>query len=406
MFVEVSGYLPSGNAGAYSVPAIPISGDPLMDVAIDGVPRCSPTCPGECLTLTAPGFYAGWQWTVNGVAAGIDPELSTCFSDTSVVSLLATSPGGCQAEGSVTVEVGATLSPPPIQGPSRCCAGGCVTLAAPPGFTRYEWSTGQHDRFIEVCPTATTTYSVRVANANGCGEDDHRVTTYPPPVPGPAIATLIAPCTRGVSLSWEPAQWRPGSPGGVTNVYRRVGGCAPQGDASWERLATGLVAPPFVDLSTVVGVAYTYLVEAEDAPAPGACMPGPAMGGPTAATCAAPAPIVDPGDPDAARLVTLSPWLRALGYERIAPHEGAQAVTFSWAGAPDVDPATHVEAWRGDRPDQLHPLDLRVSGTSWRFVALLLQGLQRHRLRDDPRLRDGVQACCARFASGGRSTAR
>jgi hypothetical protein len=366
MFVEASGVLPDNLYGAFSYPAIPISGAAAADLSIEGVPRCSVTCPGECLTLDVPGAFVSWEWRIDGVVAGIDPQLDTCLDATAEVTVRTTTFAGCEAFGRVTVEAGSTLTPPPIQGPSRCCEGACVTLAAPAGYSRYEWSTGQHSRFVEVCPTSTTTYSVRVAGDVGCGEDDHRVTTYPPPVPGSAQVSTIAPCTRGLSLTWEPATFRPGSPGGVYNVYRRSGDCAPHGDPSWQLLAAGLASPPYADRATEAGASYSYLVEAEDAPASGACMPGPAQGGPTAASCATPSPIADPGDPDAARLVSLSPHLRATGYERVAPGGPAATVSFAWPTAPDVDPATHQEAWRSDRADQLLPVDLSVDGRSWR----------------------------------------
>jgi hypothetical protein len=149
-------------------------------------------------------------------------------------------------------------------------------------------------------------------------------------------------------------------------VYRREGTCADADDASWLLLASGLAALEHFDPTALQGVAYTYRVEAEDAAASGACRPGPDHGGPTASGCALPEAATDPGDPDEARLVSLSPWLRATGYDRAAPAGPCSNVTFAWTLAPDVDPATHVEVWRSDRPDALRLLDRDVRARSWR----------------------------------------
>jgi hypothetical protein len=165
---------------------------------------------------------------------------------------------------------------------------------------------------------------------------------------------------------WLDATWRPGSPGGVYNLYRREGACAAAGDPSWQVLALGLTATAWMDTTTRVGIAYSYLVEAEDAPAQNPCLPGPFMGGPTASTCAAPEGAIDPGDPDEPRLISLSPWLRAVGYERVGTNGPCTAVTFTWALAPGIDPRTHAEIWRSDRADMLSPLDRSPPGVTWR----------------------------------------
>jgi hypothetical protein len=369
IFVEVSGYLPQQGgrfpAGAYSYPAVPLRPDGQFSVDVLGVDRCLPACPGDCLTLALARTHASHAWFVDGALASSGPELTLCPPGSSEVTVLVTSASGCSGTGRARVTVGDTFVPPPIQGPSRCCVGSCVTLAAPAGYDRYEWETGETTRFVEVCPAAATTYRVRVSDVTGCGTAEHRVSTYPPPVAGAASVSSTGACSEGLTVSWEAAAWRPGSPGGVYDVYRRAGTCAPRDDASWQLVATGLSASPHRDATAQPGIAYSYLVEAEDAPAPGPCDPGPAQGGSTAAACAAPEAVMIV-DPDAGRLVSLSPHLRGTSYERLVPAGPASAATFDWSRAPALDPATHVEVWRSDRADALLPVELRAAGTAWR----------------------------------------
>ncbi len=363
----VSGFTPR-NAGAYSYAAVPLraggASGAIGGLRVDGVDACGTTCPGTCVTLRAPPGFASHQWS-NGATGA---QVVVCPDVTTVITLVATDATGCRYEGSATLHVLTAPSAPVVEGPAEVCEGECVTLAAPIGYDTYLWSTGETTRTVAACPLAATTYSVTVTGAAGCGgSDDHAVSVYPPPVAGDAMVTDAGPCVPGLDVTWLEPQWRPGSPGGVVNIYRRDGACAAVDDPSWVLVASGLVTPPWRDITAVTGRTHAYLIEAEDAAAEGACGPGPSHGGPTGRRCARPnGGIADPGDPDAGRLVSFSPHLRAQGYERQAPGGVASAVTFHWPTLPPLDPATHVEAWRGTDPRALVRVAPDVSTPSWR----------------------------------------
>lgn len=367
-WVQVSGYGQPGielEYGAYSYPAIPLRSDERPSVKVTSGEPCLDVrpCPGECVTLGTSLPADAHEWSTGDVT----PTVTVCPEATTAVTVTVIDAGGCELEGRRVVEVTDGPSPPAIAGPAQACEGECVTLTAVGDHDTYEWGTGEIGRSIEVCPAGPTTVSVTGTDSvSGCtAVADHLLTTYPPPVAGPATALLVDPCVRGIRLRWEPATWRPGSLGGVHHVYRREGDCAPADDASWELLASDLVGLELLDVTTTVGVAYSYLVEAEDEPAEAPCDPG-LRGGPAARTCASPAALADPGDPEAPLLVSLSPHLRAAGYEQDFIGGPATAVTFSWALAPARDPATHVDAHRSDRASLLLPHERRVPGDTWR----------------------------------------
>jgi hypothetical protein len=367
IFVVVSGYAPQAAAGAYSYPAIAYRPGGPAGVRIAGTDPCALLCPGDCLDLEAPAGGLAYAWSTGGPGQGT----TICPGASLEVSLEMTDGDGCLAEGWTSVEVAEADVEVEIEGPDEVCEGECVELRATAGFASYDWEHGATGEAVTVCPTASTTYRVTATEASfGCtGEAEHAVATYPPPAPGPAAAAPIDPCIRGIDLTWDEAAWRPGSPGGVYNVYRREGGCADPDDPSWELLATGLPGSPFRDDTTQTGVAYSYLVEAEDEPAPWPCRPGPWAGGPAAAACADPERVVDPGDPDLDLLVTLNPYLRATGCWKAVPPGTDLTVSFSWALAPDLDPRTYFEVWRADVPWALQPLDRGVRSTVWTDLA-------------------------------------
>jgi hypothetical protein len=362
-FVLVSGYSPGG-CGAYSYPAIAINpdGERRIRIGVDDVCRIS--CPGDCRTVEGPGGMLSYDWSTGDDT----PQVTLCPEESMLVSLEVVDADGCTGSGEVLLSVAVVPDTLAIEGPEEVCEGECVDLTATAGHTDYRWSTGDTGQIVTVCPDAFTTYRVTaIESTTGCEVTaEHTVSPYPPPVPGEAVATPVDPCVRGIEVSWDDAVWRPGSPGGVYNVYRREGDCAPGDDPSWAPLATGLSVSPYLDESTEVGVAYSYLVEAEDAPAEGACRPGPAAGGPTDSVCATPAEVVDPGDPDEDLLVSLTPYLRAIpGSQRDFPGDPATSVEFTWALTPGLDPRTHFEVWRSDVPSDLLRNDPLVWDTSW-----------------------------------------
>jgi hypothetical protein len=292
--------------------------------------------------------------------------VNLCPEEDLAVGLELTDADGCAAEGRAFLEVADVVTTVEIQGPDQVCEGECVELAASPGYSDYAWEHGDAGERVTVCPTATTTYRVTATEpAYGCqGQAEQDVATYPPPRVGSAVAADDDPCTAAIRVRWQEAAWRPGSAGGVYNLYRREGSCVNADDPSWELLVTGLTGLEHLDETVEEGTAYTYLVEAEDEAAPFPCRPGPHMGGPSEAACADPEQLVDDGDPLRDVLVGLSPWLRATGWWRsFAPLEVHAG--FTWEQAPGVDPRTHFQVWRSDVPWDLRMHEPGVAAREW-----------------------------------------
>jgi len=153
----------------------------------------SVVCPNESTTLTAvggtDGTGASYQWYVGGCGSGIslgsNSTLSVSPSSTTTYFVRRTGACGTTTCASISVNVN-TLSTPPtsISGASTAiCPGDCVTLVAN-GATlgtgaSYQWYSGNCNAgsvlgtnpTLSVCPTETTTYSVRVqgdCNTTNC----------------------------------------------------------------------------------------------------------------------------------------------------------------------------------------------------------------------------------------------
>jgi hypothetical protein len=93
------------------------------------------------------------------------------------------------------------------------CAGSCVQLAVPDGFTEADWSHGESGVVVMACPTGTETITVSALDANGCRhEGELRLPALESPAPlvieGPdAICSgqcveLTGPA-RQVSYDWS-----------------------------------------------------------------------------------------------------------------------------------------------------------------------------------------------------------
>jgi hypothetical protein len=117
-------------------------------------------CLGGSSTLTATGGGT-YSWSTGGTTASIivSPVVTTTYTVTVTNS-------GCTGTASVTVTVN-TLSITEIPTQNPICVGQCTNITATGGGT-YQWSSppGGTTNTINVCPAATTTYSVTVTN--GC----------------------------------------------------------------------------------------------------------------------------------------------------------------------------------------------------------------------------------------------
>ncbi len=133
-------------------------------------PNDGTICAGASATLNGSGggTYA-WSNGANTAAITVTPSGTTTYSVT------VTNASGCTATATRTITVnplptpGITVSENSGTTPNdgTICSGDVATLTAS-GGTSYVWSMGATSNVVNVSPTATTTYTVTVTNANGC----------------------------------------------------------------------------------------------------------------------------------------------------------------------------------------------------------------------------------------------
>ncbi|MCO6499399.1 MAG: PKD domain-containing protein [Vicingus serpentipes] len=172
-------------------------------------------CPGTNTTLSATGGTT-YSWTpttgLNNPNIG-NPVASPAV--TTQYTVISSNAGGCQDTGMVTV----TVYPPAVANAGtdvEICPAGNIGLNALGGVS-YAWSpiTGLNNPSIGnpiASPTATTTYTVTVTDANGCIDtDDILVTVNPLPNinAGNNASICIGTSTTlgasgGVSYTWTP----------------------------------------------------------------------------------------------------------------------------------------------------------------------------------------------------------
>ncbi|GAB3991197.1 hypothetical protein GCM10028807_20780 [Spirosoma daeguense] len=143
-------------------------------------------CVGQSATLTASG---GSSYTFSTGTSNLDGSLVVSPTSTTAYSVTVANASGCVSTTSATVTVN---SPPTaVFSPASptICIGQSVTLVAS-GGSSYTFSNGtlSTDGRLEVAPTATTTYSVIVANDNGCISTTN-VTVIVNSLPTPAITS-------------------------------------------------------------------------------------------------------------------------------------------------------------------------------------------------------------------------
>jgi len=120
-------------------------------------------CEGECVTLSASGGTS-YLWSTGNLTY----EINVCPTTNTTYSVTITDNNGCTNSDEISV----TVNPGPsayiyVGGP--VCAGECTTLQAF-GGSSYTWSNGESINPINVCPSASTNYTVTVTDNNGCTE--------------------------------------------------------------------------------------------------------------------------------------------------------------------------------------------------------------------------------------------
>ncbi|MCB9071529.1 MAG: PKD domain-containing protein [Prevotellaceae bacterium] len=179
--------------------------NPTPTVSILGVARI---CRGTSTVLQATGGV-GFLWADGRTTQSITVSPSTTTTYTCTI----TDNNGCSAQAMWTVTVD-DIPVPSIVGSTTICAGASTTLTAS-GGNAYEWSGGAvgNNASLTVTPATTTTYTVKVTNANGCfATKDVTVTVIPQPVItvtgntnvcAGGSTTLTASCPNAVSYSWS-----------------------------------------------------------------------------------------------------------------------------------------------------------------------------------------------------------
>ena len=162
-----------------------------INVTVNSLPNAvltasGPTtfCQGGDVTLSAPIGFTSYVWNTGETARSIIARTTGKYW------AVVTDGNGC-SNSSDTIQINVFPSALPIvaiSGPTTFCEGGSVTLTAPSGFTAYRWSNGATTQSILV--TMAGTYTVTIADNNGCTgtSTETDVTVNPKPTP---VLTII-----------------------------------------------------------------------------------------------------------------------------------------------------------------------------------------------------------------------
>ncbi|MBU0765877.1 MAG: hypothetical protein KJ607_13715, partial [Bacteroidetes bacterium] len=156
----------SGCSATDSV-TVTVSSVPIADAGMD-----QDICSGAGATLTASGgssYY--WSTQSTGASVTVSPSQTTTYYVTVTESF-------CDAVDSVTVNVGAAVTPGITASPSVVCETQSSLLTAS-GGTSYLWSTGATTDTITVTPPSTTVYYVTVYDAECSATTNIMITVNP-----------------------------------------------------------------------------------------------------------------------------------------------------------------------------------------------------------------------------------
>ncbi|MBI5917259.1 MAG: gliding motility-associated C-terminal domain-containing protein [Bacteroidetes bacterium] len=164
-------------------------------------------CAGESVELGVSGSYSSYLWS-NG------QTLSSIFvSAPGTYTVTVTNAAGCSGTANTTLTQN-PLPVPNITGPTTICFYyDTITLNAGPGFTNYQWSTGDFTQTIDV--TQFGSYFVTVTNSFGCtGSDFTIVTPLANPFPfiiGPTSVCPGAPIALDAGQGYNSYLWSNGA---------------------------------------------------------------------------------------------------------------------------------------------------------------------------------------------------
>ncbi len=131
-------------------------------------------CVGECYTLE--GSAQGGQGPYDYNWSSGTEEV--CPTETTTYTLTVTDANGCSSTDEITITVN-DLPQADAGADVNLCLGDCYSLnpsaTGGSGEYQYNWSSGTG----EVCPTATTSYTLTVTDSNGCSTtDDLTITVH------------------------------------------------------------------------------------------------------------------------------------------------------------------------------------------------------------------------------------
>ncbi len=160
----------------------------------------APICPGQPVTISA-GSAESYQWSTGATTA----QIMVQPTETTTYHLTAWDENGCPATAEITVEV----SPLPELSFGAdvvfFCPGQSVEVAAPGGFTQYEWSNGHTSPTILI--DSAGTWSLTVTDTNGCTGSAALKALQAPPL-GLQLSSSAAGACEGqaVTLNASPAE--------------------------------------------------------------------------------------------------------------------------------------------------------------------------------------------------------
>jgi cell wall-associated NlpC family hydrolase len=121
-------------------------------------------CAGDTLFLDAGAGYASYLWSTGETTqtVNLSPMQNT------EICVTVTDGNGCERTACETIVVNEPAVVDILPARVELCYGESVTLDAGPGFTTYEWSTGETTRRISLTPESTQEICVNVTDPYGC----------------------------------------------------------------------------------------------------------------------------------------------------------------------------------------------------------------------------------------------
>jgi hypothetical protein len=165
-------------------------------------------CAGGSVALNATSSGASsYTWSpATGLSCTNCPNPVASPTSTTVYTVTANFPSGCNLSDNVQVSVNALPAMSITPGVAYICPSAAVTLSATaPTATSYLWSTGSTAPSITVSPSSTTSYWLQVTNAQGCIARDTATVNVNAPVATSCNVVYASPTGTGTGTQASPA---------------------------------------------------------------------------------------------------------------------------------------------------------------------------------------------------------